>query len=80
MRVCVKEYRSSIEKKKLSSGPCAACNTGVNAMHLYSFEDPAFPFFTFFLATPADSCNYLYSFSFLLFITFLLATRECRSP
>ena len=74
MRVCIEEYRSSI----LSSGPCA-CNTVVNAMHLYSFEDPAFPLFTFFLATPADSCNYLYSFSFLLF-TFLLATRGRGSP
>ena len=63
-------------RKKNSLQVHVLCNTGVNAMHLYSFEDPAFPLFTFFLATPADSCNYLYSFLF----TFLLATRECRSP
>ena len=76
MRVCIE---SSIGKN-VSSGPCAACNTVVNAMHLYftALKIPCFPLFTFFLAT-ANSCNYLYSFSFLLF-TFLLPTRERRSP
>jgi hypothetical protein len=60
-------------------------STVVNAMTLYSFEDPAFPFVYILprgsrrLPGVADSCNYLYSFSFLLF-TFLLATRERRSP
>jgi len=77
MPVCIEEYRSSIGKN-LSSGPCA-CNTVVNAMHLYSFEDTRVSLcFTFFLATPAgvaDSCNYLYSFISYCF-TFLLATRE----
>jgi hypothetical protein len=48
MRVCIEEYRSSI----LSSGPYA-CNTVVNAMHLYGFEDPAFPFV---YILPRDAC------------------------
>jgi len=51
MPVCIEEYRSSIGKN-LSSGPCA-CNTVVNAMHLYSFEDPAFPFV---YILPRDAC------------------------